>query len=272
MKALRGTAFLAVACALAALPAQQRNVSGGPLRADQACYDVRHYALSIDVDPAAQRIAGQLRMRAVTTAVADTLALDLDHALQVHEVTLDGEPVAFEHQGGRIVVRPSDALAVDLEFTVAVNYGGKPHVARRPPWDGGFTWAKTKDNQPWIATSCQGEGADLWWPCKDHPSDKPDGFDLYCTVPDGLIVASNGTLVGTAERDGKRTFHWRTGQPIANYCVALNIAPYVELKDVYECIDGTKTPVRCSCCRRASTRRSASCRSSSTTCACSSSC
>ena len=55
---------------------------------------------------------------------------------------------------------------------------------------------QTKSKQPWIATSCQGEGADLWWPCKDHPSDKPNGVDLHITVPKDLVVASNGTMRG----------------------------------------------------------------------------
>ena len=91
---------------------------------------------------------------------------------------------------------------------------------------------------------CQGEGADLWWPCKDHPSDKPDGFDLYCTVPAGLVCASNGTLQGEpAEREGQVTFHWRTRSPIANYNIALNIAPYVVLRDTFTCVDGTEMPV-----------------------------
>ena len=97
----------------------------------------------------------------------------------------------------------------------------------RPPWEGGFTWAKTKDGAPWIATSCQGEGADLWWPCKDHPSDKPESFDLHVTVPAGLVCATNGRRLSSETAGGLTTSHWRVTTPIANYTVALNIAPYV---------------------------------------------
>ncbi|HEX6813416.1 MAG TPA: M1 family metallopeptidase [Planctomycetota bacterium] len=223
---------------------EPRNVSGGVLRPDQACYDVKHYTLAIDVDPERKAIDGKLTMKAAWTADSPQLALDLDKALEVCSVTLNGELVPNERDGGRIVVKPPFAMAKDTEFTVEVAYRGVPHEAVRPPWDGGFTWKQTKDGKPWIATSCQGEGADLWWPCKDHPSDKPDGFDLHCTVPQGLVVASNGVRTGKpATKDGKTTFHWQTKQPISNYCVALNIAPYVELNETFTCVDGTKMPI-----------------------------
>jgi aminopeptidase N len=239
--------FLLPWCLIASLAAQNaptRNMSGGPLRPEQACYDVKHYALAIDVDPEHKKIDGTLTMRAMCTADAPRLVLDLDEPLAVRKVTLDGAAVPNHRDAGTIVIEPAKPLAAGTDFTIAVEYGGTPHEAKNPPWDGGFTWSKTKDGKPWIATSCQGEGADLWWPCKDHPSDKPDGFDLLCTVPKGLVVASNGVRVGEpATKDGKTTFHWRTKYPISNYCVALNIGPYVELDDTFTCIDGTKMPV-----------------------------
>lgn len=223
--------------------APQRNVSGGVLRPDQACYDVKHYTLAIDVDPEQKAITAKLTMRAAWVAKSPQLALDLDQALTVDSVTLDGKAMANEREGGRIVVKTPMAPGAG-EFTVEVAYHGVPHEAVKPPWDGGFTWKTAKGGQPWIATSCQGEGADLWWPCKDHPSDKPDGFDLFCTVPKGLVCASNGVRIGEpATRGDKTTFHWQTKYPISNYCVALNIGPYVELKDTFTCVDGTKMPI-----------------------------
>ncbi len=243
------SSFLAVLVASVAsaqdAAAPKRNVSGGPLRAEQACFDVKHYALAITVDPKAKTIDGTLAMTAVATAAAPELLLDLDDALAVRSVQLGGADVPFERQPGAIRMRPATPLAKDAEFVVAVSYGGTPVEAKRPPWDGGFTWTTTPDGKPWIATSCQGEGADLWWPCKDHPSDKPDTFDLRVTVPKGLVVASNGTRQGEPKVDGKLvTWHWRVRSPISNYNIALNIGPYVELTDTYESIDGTKVPVQ----------------------------
>lgn len=240
--------FCLALLSLAPLAAQQRtlrNASGGELRADQACFDVQHYTLRVAVDPAAKSIAGTLTMRAKWLAASPQLALDLDTPLQVDTLTLNGAAVPHERDGGRIVVKPATALEPGSEFTVEVGYHGAPLVALNPPWTGGFTWQQTKDGKPWIATTCQGEGADLWWPCKDHPSDKPDGFDLHCTVPKGLVVASNGTLQGAPSTTGDTTtFHWRVRSPISNYNIALNIGPYVELKDTFTCIDGTEMPIQ----------------------------
>ncbi len=238
--------LLSVLCGVGFLAAQApRNVSGGVLIPEQACYDVKHYDLTLAVDPAAHSIEGTVTMRATITGPADKLALDLDPALTVRGVKLEGKPVSFVHENGRIWITPAKAPGVGSDVRVEVGYGGEPRIAKNPPWDGGFTWKQTKSGEPWIATSCQGEGADLWWPCKDHPSDKPDGVDLRITVPKGLIVASNGTLQGKPKVAGKlATFHWQVVSPISNYCVAINIAPYVELDDTFTCIDGTKMPIQ----------------------------
>ena len=240
---------LVLAVVLPCLVAQRsdgprQNVSGGPLRADQACYDVRHYDLAVEVHLTSQRIEGELTMRADAVEDVEVFALDLDDPLEVFGVQLGGADAPYTRKDGRIVVRPAEPIRAGASFEVAVRYGGKPRVAARPPWSGGFTWSKTKAGAHWIATSCQGEGADLWWPCKDHPSDKPDGFDLRCVIPEGLVCASNGTLQGEPlEQGGKRVWHWRTDSPIASYNVALNIAPYVLLEETFTCVDGTEMPV-----------------------------
>ncbi|HKX46732.1 MAG TPA: M1 family metallopeptidase, partial [Planctomycetota bacterium] len=127
---------------------------------------------------------------------------------------------------------------------VEVAYGGVPRVAPRAPWDGGFTWARTADGAPWIATTCQGEGADLWWPCKDHPSDEARSMDLRITVPETVIPATNGRFVSMEDAGGGwRTHHWHVSTPINNYGVALNIAPYVRLDADYESVTGEEFPV-----------------------------
>lgn len=237
--------FVALGAAAARAQSPARNVSGGPLAADQACYDVLRYSLRLAVAPATERIDGVLTMRARRIAAGERIALDLDPALALGAVRVDGREVAVARDGGRFTV-PVDA-AVGAEFVVEVAYGGAPRKAINPPWVGGFTWQRTTDGKPWIATSCQGEGADLWWPCKDHPSDKPDGFELWCTVPAGLVCASNGVQQGppTLDEEAKTaTWHWRTDLPIANYNVALNIAPYVELASTHKCVDGVEMPVR----------------------------
>ncbi len=240
------------------------GASGEPLLPEQAAFDVRHVDLDLWVDPASKTIAGGMSLTADVLSPLRRLVLHLDHHLSVDTVSvrrdLDLSPSPelvsdFRHQDGLITADLKDILQPGETLLAHVEYGGSPRVAPRPPWDGGFTWARTEDGQPWIATSCQGEGADLWWPCKDHPSDKPETMDLHITVPAGLTCATNGTLrkqetldVEIERPEGRREerwsrWHWEVASPISNYAVALNIAPYVELREEYTSIDGTVFPL-----------------------------
>ena len=233
-------ALFAALALSAGLRQESRNSSGGELSPEQAAYDVLHYDLAIRVDPEQRTIAGTLTLRARIVETTPAIVLDLDGRLKVESVTSGEEPLAFDHAEGRIRIASPELFEEagrELELTVA--YGGTPREAPNPPWSGGFTWSETKAGQPWIATSCQHEGADLWWPCKDHPSDEPESMDIRVTVPEPLVVASNGRLeaLEKAER-GWHTYHWHVSTPINNYGVALNIAPYEAITKKFESVAG----------------------------------
>jgi aminopeptidase N len=116
-------------------------------------------------------------------------------------------------------------------------------VAPFPPWIGGFVWDSTDSGEHWIGVACQTDGADIWWPCKDHPSDEPDSMALHITIPADLTCASNGILRGvTGNKDGTRTFHWFSASPINNYAVSVNIAPYHTLEGNYRSITDDSIP------------------------------
>jgi aminopeptidase N len=91
----------------------------------------------------------------------------------------------------------------------------------------------------------QNDGADLWFPVKDHPSDKPETTSLHFTVPEPLIAASNGKLQSVVKNDdGTRTFNWFLSQPISNYNIALNVAPYKLVEDNMRSIAGDNIPIQ----------------------------
>ena len=215
--------------------------SGRPLPPEQAAFDVLHYDLSVQVFPREQRIAGSLTMRARGLAPSDSVLLDLDGHLTVAQVRSGGDSVGFRHENGEI--RIDLAVEPEREFEVTVAYAGEPRVAPRPPWDGGFVWAETASGEPWIATANQMQGADLWWPCKDQPSDEPDSMDISVKVPNGLVCATNGRLVERSSEGGWTTFRWRVSTPINAYGVALNIAPYQRITTNYESVAGGTFPV-----------------------------
>ena len=222
--------------------------SGGMQDPAEAVYDVRFYDLAVSVSPSDSTIAGVLTMHAVAVSPADRVAFDLDTLFAIAAVRLvdrDGVSMRrFERCGGRVFVGLPRTLQPNEAFALEVEYGGRPRVAPRPPWDGGFTWARTPSGAPWIATSNQMIGADVWWPVKDHVADKPDSVSIAVTVPGDLVVASNGRLRAVTDLpDGRRTWHWFVSTPISSYNVALNIAPYETIDTTIASVAGDSIPV-----------------------------
>lgn len=223
--------------------------SGGPLMPEQAAYDVTYYDLDLSIDPDRRSIDGSLTAHARIVHPTEWFVLHLDSLLTVREVRVIDEKagaqrVAFEQRDALLWISLLPTRQPGESVRVQVFYGGEPRVAPRPPWVGGFTWAETSSGSPWIATTVQGEGADVWWPCKDHPSDEPDSMSIRITVPKPLVVASNGRLLEVVEQEGDLwTYHWFVSTPINNYGVALNIAPYRTIQGVYTSVTGEDIPV-----------------------------
>jgi aminopeptidase N len=221
--------------------------SGGPLDPARAAYDVEWYDLDLTVDPADSTIAGLVEFDVTMVHSTDHIAFDLDTLLTLGAIRVvngDSVPVDVRRCGGRVhlTLPRTWAAGEPLAFTVA--YHGRPRIARRAPWDGGFVWARTKAGEPWIATANQTEGPDVWWPVKDHVSDKPDSMAISVTVPEDLVAATNGRLVGVDTlKGGWHTWHWRVSTPISAYTVALNIAPYVSIDTVIASVAGDSIPV-----------------------------
>ncbi len=222
--------------------------SGGVLMPEQAAYDVRHYDLAVKIDIPNQAISGTLTATARIVKPLDNFVLDLDYPFTVAKATLvDGKKetdLKFERREGKIWIQFPRTEKAGETVSVRVVYSGKPKVAPRPPWVGGFVWSKTADGSPWVATAVQNDGADLWFPVKDHPSDKAETSSLHFTVPATLVAASNGKLKSVDDnKDGTKTFNWEVSQPISNYCIALNIAPYKVIKDSVKSITGESIPI-----------------------------
>jgi aminopeptidase N len=216
--------------------------SGGVLRPALAAVDVRHVALAVTVDPVARRIDGDVLTTVICSAPLDVFELDLDHRLDVTSVDVDGDPSEWRHRGGIIEVPLDTTWSVGDRHEVRVTYGGEPKVALRPPWIDGFVWDETPSGAPWIGVTAQGDGCDIWWPCKDHPSDEPDeGMDIALTVPSDLVGLSNGRKLGEIDNsDGTTTSRWRVSYPINTYLVTVNIAPYVPVEATYHGVDGDR--------------------------------
>jgi len=225
----------------------QTMLSGGTRPPDQAKLRLEHVDLAVEVLPDRQAIAGTATLTLRTSGALDRLLIDLDKNLPVSAVAVDGRalrPERWSNAEGQLVIRLPRRLRAGAQVTTRIVYGGTPHVAVRAPWDDGFVWSKTGDGRPWIATTAEGYGCDLFWPCLDFPEGEPQLVDLHVTVPAGLADISGGRLIGKETLpDGRTRWNWRQKSPNP-YSVALNIAPYAELAADYRSRFGNIIPLR----------------------------
>ncbi len=219
--------------------------SGGPISNAQSQYDVLFYDIRLSVDPDKQAVRGHTIVR--LRLLSDTLSiieLDLLDNLEVSSVTDEQDASRnFTRDGHKLFVRIPPVKTGSITG-LKIHYSGKPLKAFYPPWKGGFNWSKDIDGNPWIGLSCQGEGAKVWIPCKDHPSDEPDSAGIQITIPDHLYCASNGLLDSvTRHPDGQATYHWFTRYPINNYNINISIGNYRILTRNYITLQGDTMPV-----------------------------
>ncbi len=239
---MRNLLALACVCVTGFINAQEMT-SGGKLKPEQAIMDIRHYTVSLNVDPAQKSIDGFAEIDLITSQATNILLFDFTTVLTVRKIWVNKKEQNFTHQDNLITILPASSLAPG-KIKVKVQYDGKPHEAVKPPWNGGFTWTTDSKGNPWIDITCQTDGAKIYFPCKDHPSDEPnEGADVIVTVPKGLYVTGPGLLIDQKTKGDKTTFHWRTQYTINNYSILFNIGKFKPVMRTYTTINGNKVPM-----------------------------
>lgn len=215
----------------------------GTITPERAWWDLTFYKLTLSVNPSEKSIAGSNEIHYKVLSPKRQLQIDLQPPLVLERAEQDGEPLEVVRQGkNAYFVELKKEQPIGSRQSLTVWYSGKPRVAVNAPWDGGFSWSKDDKGQPFVATSCQGLGASVWWPCKDHAYDEPDSQAIIVTVPNGLMDVSNGRLRrATDNGDGTRTFEWFVSNPINNYGVNVNIADYTHFADTFHGEKGVLT-------------------------------
>ncbi len=214
------------------------TISGGLAIAEQMSYDVTQYDIKMEIRPNEKYIKASNTITANVTSQLKQFVFDLDTLLIVKNVFLEKEtgtvPLKVSFENGKYWCKLPETCHKGDVLKVSVEYEGNPRSSTHAPYQGGFSWNKTENCQHWIATSCQIDGADLWFPCKDYQWDEPDSVKLSFTVPDGLKAVSSGVLKNTIKNKNRTTtFEWEVSNPINNYSIALNIAPYLEINEKY---------------------------------------
>lgn len=220
--------------------------TGGPLMFEQATFDVQSYDVQLTVAPAAKTISGLTTMVARTVIPTNVIVLDLDTPYAIEHVNAGPRTseLKYERRGGKIWIWFPFTKQVGDEIKVSIRYAGAPREAPRPPWVGGIMWKKTPSGADWISVALQNDGADLLFPCKDHPSDKPAEATMHISVPNGLVAVGPGKFEGTSKpNDQYTTYNWRMTNPVANYSIIFDAAPYRLIKDSVKSVSGEKIPI-----------------------------
>ncbi len=209
----------------------------GMLSPERTCYDVRFYHLDIRIDPADSSLRGSNEITFDVVRPFTRMQVDLFANMKIDGITLQGSPTkpSFTREADAVFVDFPKELPAGSHQTLRIAYSGKPIAAKRPPWDGGFIWDKDRSGRPWVMVTCQGTGASLWWPTKDHQDDEPDSMMISIAVPPGLEDVSNGRLRSTENlANGWKRYNWFVSYPINTYNVTVNIGNYVHFSDTYQ--------------------------------------
>ena len=218
----------------------------GSITPEREWWDVLHYDISVQPDYVSKKISGKVVITYKT--VKDSKAamqIDMQEPMQIVSIEQ-------EKSGKRKFTREGNVYHVAVKNTplntiqkLTIQFEGFPRVAVNPPWDGGWVFTKDAKGRPWMTVACQGLGASVWYPCKDHQSDEPDnGASLNITVPDSLVAVGNGRLIDKkALKKGFTTWKWEVKNPINNYNIVPYIGKYVNWTEVY---NGEKGNLDCS--------------------------
>ncbi|MEO9476510.1 MAG: M1 family metallopeptidase [Cyclobacteriaceae bacterium] len=208
----------------------------GSITPEREWWDLLYYDLYVEVDIANKSITGKNTITYNVLDAGSSMQIDLQAPMQIDKVVQGKEELEVRHEGNAHFIQMSKAQVVGEELEITIHFSGVPHEAIRAPWDGGWTWTKDENGTDFIATSNQGIGASLWWPCKDHMYDEPDnGITLSINVPKKLVAVGNGRLAEVIKKKNKtKTYVWKVVNPINNYGVNVNVGDYVNFSEKYD--------------------------------------
>ena len=159
----------------------------GSITPEREWWDLTFYHLDINTNPADSSLSGQVLVRYTVLEENNIMQIDLQPPLLISSVKQDGQKLKYKNDGNVWFVELLKKQQAGNSEEIIISYGGRPKVSRRPPWDHGITWQYDKNGNPFYASTCQGGGASVWWPCKDHMYDEPDSMKISVSTPCTLM-------------------------------------------------------------------------------------
>lgn len=229
--------FCLLVCFFGKIQAQKYNRQDslrGSITPERSWWDLTYYDLNLTVDPKTKTIFGTNTIQFKVLEKKNILQVDLQPPMVIKKVTQNNEDLTVIIDGNAHFVELKNLQELNSIQEIQVHFEGTPREARNAPWDGGFSWKKDKNGTDFIATSCQGLGASIWWPNKDHMYDEVDSMQIKITVPKHLTAVANGRLKNISKSQNNATYTWFVSNPINNYGVNVNIGDYVNFSEVYK--------------------------------------
>lgn len=211
----------------------------GGLRLERTCFDVLRYDLNITINPDEKSIVGYNEITFKVVNPTARIQIDLFDNMLIDSIIHNSKKVEYQREFNAVFLQFSSTLNQNSIEKIRFYYSGKPRVAKRAPWDGGFVFKKDRQGKPFIGVAVQGTGASLWYPVKDTQTDEPDnGATIKVAVPNGLMNVSNGRLTGSEDmKNGYTRWDWEVKNPINTYNITVNIADYVHIHENHKGLD-----------------------------------
>jgi aminopeptidase N len=204
----------------------------GSINANRSWWDLTYYDLFVSTNIEQETIEGSNAIYFKVVGTGKTMQIDLQQPLEITRVLFNNKELSYTRDGNIYLIQFPTALKIGSMQNISIYYKGKPRKAIRAPWDGGIVWEKDAKNRPFVNTACQGLGASVWWPCKDHQSDEPDSMQTTYVVPRNLVAVGNGRLRDViSDQKGTKAYVWFVKNPINNYGITMNIGNYVNFTD-----------------------------------------
>lgn len=201
-------------------------------------WDVLRYDIIVEPDFDSKSIKGSTRIafKVIKESENQILQIDLQQPMEIVKTSLaDGKVKSIERDGNVYFLTFDKKLKTGSRHILELAFAGKPKIAVRAPWDGGWIFTKDKEDRQWMTVACQGLGASVWFPNKDYQGDEPDmGASVTMIVDKDLVGVSNGRLVEKKETGNKVSYKWEVKNPINNYNITPYIGHYIEIKDIYK--------------------------------------
>lgn len=219
----------------------------GSITPERAWWDVTSYNIYIIPDFKTKTIKGwnQISFDINTDGKNRKMQIDLQQPMVIDSIIFNKKKItnfkrngnvylidfgSYKFTAARTLLKKDKAIPL---HNIKIYFHGKPHEAYNPPWDGGWIFTKDAKSRPWMTVACQGLGASVWYPCKDHQSDEPDlGALIQLLVPDSLVAVANGKLLDkVSQKDSRTLYLWQVKNPINNYNIVPYIGKYVHFSD-----------------------------------------